>query len=192
MAYTHRARKVNPLWNINLVVTFPEVPHCEEIQGLWRELLKINRLLSVRPHEVTEHTATQFKTRSKEFVRTFTDICIAWWCTWVSLWRFMVHYYHLPNTDWKSTMTAWLKTTLDRSSSHHGQECLTQIMQKQNRIELLEHSGAKWAKRFSVTCCNCGKQGHNRLTCSKPCKVCKHSHFSSHLFIVDGTKIPQY
>ena len=36
--------------------------------------LKINCLLSVRLHEVTEHTATQFETRSKEFVHSFTDI----------------------------------------------------------------------------------------------------------------------
>ena len=46
MACTHRPRKVNPL-KISLFVTFPEVPHCEEVQGLARELLKINRLLSV-------------------------------------------------------------------------------------------------------------------------------------------------
>ena len=30
-----------------------------------------------------------------------------------------------------------------RSSSHRGQECLTQILQKQNQIEDLESSGAK-------------------------------------------------
>ena len=29
------------------------------------------------------------------------------------------------------------------SSSHRGQECLMQIMQKQNRLEHLQHSGAK-------------------------------------------------
>ena len=28
---------------INLVVTFPEVPHCKEVQVLWKKLLKITR-----------------------------------------------------------------------------------------------------------------------------------------------------
>ena len=30
-----------------------------------------------------------------------------------------------------------------RSSSHRGQECLTQILEKQNRLEHLEHRGGK-------------------------------------------------
>ena len=184
--------------NINLLVTFPEVPHCEEVQGLWRELLKINRLLSVRPHEVTEQMATQFEERSKEFVRTFTDIYPAKHVTpymhcMMHVSEFMqIHGALLPFTQhglekYNDCMTK----DYFRSSSHRGQECLTQIMQKQNRMEHLEHSGAKRTKRFSVTCSNCGKQEHNRLTCSKPCKVCKHSPFCSHLVVIDGKKIPQ-
>ena len=45
MAYTHRPRKVY------LIVTFPEVPRSEGTQGLWKELLETNSLLSVRPQE---------------------------------------------------------------------------------------------------------------------------------------------
>ena len=37
-------------------------------------------------------------------------------------------------------------------SSHRGQECLKQMLQKQNRIEHLEHSGAKRDKKFQVKC----------------------------------------
>ena len=37
-----------------------------------------------------------------------------------------------------------------RSSSHCGQERFIQIMQKQNRIEHLEHSGAQRSKRYSA------------------------------------------
>ena len=66
-----------------------------------------------------------------------------------------------------------------RSSSHRGQECLIQIMQKQNSIEHLEHSGAKQTKQFSVTCSNCGKQEHNRLTCSDHARC-----VSTHLFVL--------
>ena len=35
-----------------------------------------------------------------------------------------------------------------RSTSHRGQECLKQMLQKQNRMEHLEHSGAKGARNF--------------------------------------------
>ena len=51
-----------------------------------------------------------------------------------------------------------------RSTSHKGQECLTQILQKQNRMEYLEHAGAKREKKFHVTCSTCGTKGHNKKT----------------------------
>ena len=52
-----------------------------------------------------------------------------------------------------------------RSSSHKGQECLTQILQKQNRLEYLEHSGAKRIKKFTVACSECNAKGHNKTSC---------------------------
>ena len=59
-------------------------------------------------------------------------------------------------------------TTKDyfQSSSRRGQECLLQIMQKQNRLEHLEHSGAK-RKKFEVTCSGCGGKGHKITSCKK-------------------------
>ena len=54
-----------------------------------------------------------------------------------------------------------------RSSSHKGQECLTQILQKQNRIEHLEHIGSRRKKRHEVTCSKCGGKGHNKTSCGK-------------------------
>ena len=52
-------------------------------------------------------------------------------------------------------------------SSHKGQECLTQILQKQNRLEYLEHTGAKRKKRHEATCSKCFCKGHNRTSCSR-------------------------
>ena len=43
-----------------------------------------------------------------------------------------------------------------QSTSHRGQECLKQMLQKQSRMEHLEHSGAKRSKKFQVKCGNCG------------------------------------
>ena len=42
---------------INIIDTFPEVEHCEQIQAMWRELSMINKLLSIRPSELTQTTA---------------------------------------------------------------------------------------------------------------------------------------
>ena len=180
-------------------MTFPQIPNCEEVQGLWRELVSINRLLSTRPHEMSEHTAEQFERRSKEFVKSFTDIYPAkhvtpyMHCMKMHVCQFMdIHGALLPFTQqglekYNDQMTK----DYFRSSSHRGQECLIQIMQKQNRIEHLEHSGVQRSKRFSVSCSNCGKQGHNRLTCTEPCVLCKHTPFSSHLVTAGGKSIPQ-
>ena len=115
-----RISELNAQWNINPT-------------GLWRELLKINHLLSVRPHEVTELTATQFEERSKEFVRTFTDIYPAkhvtpyMHCMMMHVSEFMqIHGALLPFTQhglekYNDCMTK----DYFRSSSHRGQECLT-------------------------------------------------------------------
>ena len=54
-----------------------------------------------------------------------------------------------------------------RSSSHKGQECLTQILQKQNQIEYLEHIGSRQKKRHEVMCSKCGGKGHNKTSCGK-------------------------
>ena len=51
------------------------------------------------------------------------------------------------------------------STSHRGQECLTQMLRKQNRLEHLQHLGAKQSKKFEMQCSNCNGQGHNRLLC---------------------------
>ena len=51
-----------------------------------------------------------------------------------------------------------------RGSSHRGEECLKQVMQKQNRMEHLQDS--KCSKRFEITCHTCQQKGHNKRTCS--------------------------
>lgn len=58
--------------------------------------------------------------------------------------------------------------------SCHRDEALKQLIEKQNWIEHLNDAGKKRAKLFEVECSNCSKHGHNRLTCSEPCKHCGH------------------
>ena len=76
-------------------------------------------------------------------------------------------------------------------SSHRGLDCLTQILQKQNRIEHLEHIGAKRKKSFEIKCSNCKEGGHKMMTCSAACSHCAHSPFSTHLVIINDHNVPQ-
>ena len=141
MAYTHRPRKVNPL-KISLFVTFPEVPHCEEVQGLARELLKINRLLSVWSHEVTEQTATQRRGQRSLRLPLPIHVTLYMHCMMMCVNEIMQIHGALPPFTQHGLEKYNDRMTKDyfRSSSHHGQECLTQIMQKQNHIEHLQHT----------------------------------------------------
>ena len=173
------------------MVTFPEISNSEEVQTLWRELLKINRWLSVRPCDLSECTSKEFEQKSRvcHYVIMFTNIYPAKHVT-PYMHAMMMHVSHfmeiheaiLPFMQhgmekYKDSMTK----DYFRSFSHYGQECLTEILQKQNHLEHLEHTGRKQAKKFSVTCGNCGEQGHNKSTCTKPCKKCGHAPYCEHL-----------
>ena len=52
-----------------------------------------------------------------------------------------------------------------RSSSHKGEQALTQIMQKQNRLEYFNDRDVKRPKHHDIQYSNCGISGHNKLSC---------------------------
>ena len=139
------------LKKMNIVVNFPEVPDVENVQTLWCNLLKINKLLSVHPSNLTNETVKEFESKSKEFVRLFKDTYPA---------KHVTPYMHCMMqhvSEFMSTTGALLPLTQQglekyndsmtkdyfRSTSHKGQECLRQILQKQNQMEYLEHAGAE-------------------------------------------------
>ena len=55
-----------------------------------------------------------------------------------------------------------------RATSHKGEQCLIQVLQKQNRMEYMEAKGIKRAKRHDITCSKCKEGG---LMCRKPCTI---------------------
>ncbi len=77
-----------------------------------------------------------------------------------------------------------------RSTSHHGQKALHQIMEKQNRLEYLRDIGAQADKKFAITCSNCKGKGHNKLTCTEKCSKCNAPQYCLHLVSVGGKKVP--
>jgi len=76
-----------------------------------------------------------------------------------------------------------------RATNHKGEIALHQIMEKQNRLEHLRDTDTQTQKVFSICCSNCGDYGHNKLTCSQPCKTCKYPTFQDHLVDIDGRRV---
>ena len=185
--------------NINIPEMFPEVENGAAIQSLWKELLDINQLLSTRPEDVTPYTSCEFETRSKAFVDQFVEIYPAKFvtpymhCMMMHVSEFMtLHGAIIPFTQQGLEKYNDLMTKdYFRSTSHRGEQCLKQILQKQNRVEHLENMGAKRCKRHEVTCSNCKVQGHNKWTCQASCAHCGEKPFQSHLVTVGFKKLPR-
>ena len=181
--------KLKVLSKINLVELFPEVENVEEIQALWREFIKVNESLSVRPENMQSNHAEAFEEKARTFVRSFNDLYATkhvtpyMHCMMNHVAEFMkLHGSILPFTQqglekYNDTMTK----DYFRATSHKGEQCLIQILQKQNRMEYLEARGTKRAKKHNITCSNCKCDGHNRLTCIAPCSVCDAPNYCAHL-----------
>ena len=157
---------------LNIPETFPQVPNCAQVQTLWSNLLVINKILSLKPHEVNASLLSKFETDSKNFLELFVAVYPS---------KFVTPYMHCMAqhvSEFFSTHGSILQFTQQglekyndimtkdyfRSSSHRGVECLKQILYKQNRLEHLESLGAK-RKQLSKCCTECGTEGHNRKTC---------------------------
>ena len=148
---------------LNMPQVFPEIENVDEIQDLWQELLAVNCCLSVRPENLSPTHAADFEKKARAFVKTFTDIYPSKHVTpymhamMNHVSEFMaLHGSILPFTQqgmekYNDVMTK----DYFRATSHRGEQCLVQILQKQNRLELLESMGMKRQKRFCVTCSLC-------------------------------------
>ena len=185
--------------NINIPEMFPDLENGAAIHRLWKGLLEINQLLSARPEDVTTDHICQFEAHSKAFVDNFVEIYPAKFVT-----PYM-HYMMMHVSEFMTLHGAILPFTQQglekyndlmtkdyfRSTSHRGEQCLKQILQKQNRIEHLENMGAKRPKKNDITCSNCRVQGHNKWTCQAPCAQCGEKPFKTHLISVSLRKVPK-
>ena len=77
-----------------------------------------------------------------------------------------------------------------RSTSHHKESSMVQILQKQNRVEYLKSMGSDREKRHT-NCSNCLLPGHNRLTCKNECSTCHTKPYCEHLININGSKVPR-
>ena len=118
---------------------------CLAIQGLWVDLLQLNRTFSKRPDEVTPEDVSKFASDSKAWVRRFLDIYHENNVTpYIHAMANHVHEFMtmhgsiLPFTQqglekYNDVMTK----EFFRATCHRNEDALIQIIQKQNRLEHL-------------------------------------------------------
>ena len=158
---------------LKLAETFPQIPNSLKVAELWRRLLIINEILSVRPANVTTTILDRYELESKEFVQLFTEIYPAkhvtpyMHCMMMHVREFFeIHGCLIPFTQQGlEKLNDCMTKDYFRSTTHRGTDCLAQILQKQNRLEYLEHAGAKRLVR-PLNCSKCHTSGHNMKTCT--------------------------
>ena len=131
--------------NIDIPEMFPAIENGTLIQDLWKDLLRINQLFSARPEEITLQHIHEFETTSKVFVNKFVDLYPTKFvtpymhCMMMHVSEFMkLHGAILPFTQQGLEKYNDLMTKdYFRSTSHRGEQCLVQILQKQNRFIVL-------------------------------------------------------
>ena len=166
------------------------------IQVLWTELLQLNSMFSKGPEGVTDTVREEFKSRSREWVSKFISVYQTKNVTpyihamFNHVGEFMeMHGSILPfSQQGLEKLNDVMTKHYFRATSHQNEKALLQLIQKQNRIEHLKDMGAQPGRHHSVSCNNCSEIGHNMHFCVKPCKVCGHTPFRSHLVTSENGK----
>ncbi len=146
---------------------------CERIQDLWDNLLSLNSLFSKRPEDVTEDNISEYETKSREWVEKFLKVYHRRYVTpyihamACHVGQFMrIHGSILPFTQQgMEKFNDNVTKTYFQATNHKGTVALTQVLQKQNRLEHLADRGAQPPKHHEIVCSQCHGKGHNRRTC---------------------------
>ena len=192
--------KLKVFRNIQIAQMLPKLNEEEvlRIQFLWTKLLDINQHLSQKPSEIATEDIVQYKIQCKEWVVKFVSI---YHSSAVTPYIHAMAQHAGDFIQLHGSLLAFTQQGLEkyndittkyyfRSTHHKGEQALRQLMEKQNRIDELRESQAKRPKHHDIKCYNCSDEGHNKLTCSKPCKVCGAEQFKGHLVTVNGRYVP--
>lgn len=165
--------KLKVMRHIRIARMLPNFADSDKIQFLWDELLHLNEIFSKKTEELTVEDTGTFEVRARTWCRKFIEIYHASNVTpyihamMNHVPEFMrLHHSIVPFTQqglekYNDVMTK----QYFRATNHHDSKALTQIMEKQNRLEYLRDSGAQSKRCFDITCSKCGHKGHNRKTC---------------------------
>ena len=162
--------------HINIQSLLPRVAaeECSRIQDLWDDLLALNTLFSKRPDDITPDDISRYEARSKRWVEKFVGVYHRRYVTpyihamAAHVGQFMrLHGSILPFTQQgMEKLNDNITKIYFQSTSHKGTTALAQILEKQNRLDFLNDSGACPKKHHDKSCSLCGQAGHNQRTCS--------------------------
>ena len=155
-------------------------------------------MFSKGPENISEKDICDFETQSREWVQKFIQVYQT---------KALTPYIHAMSNHVGEFMRIHssillftqqgLEKFIDvvtkqyfRATSHQNDKALFQLMQKHNRLEYLRDTDAQLPKHHEVTCSNCGSTGHNKLSCTHPCKFCNHTPFRANLIDLDDCRVP--
>ena len=160
--------KLTLFTNFNVLSVFPDLPHSEEVQQLWKDLIIIHKLFSSKAEELTTEKIMEFETLSKAFVDNFIKIYPA---KHVTPYMHCMMYHVSEFMQLHGSILMFTQQGLEKyndlmtkdyfwATCHQNEQCLIQILQKQNRLEHLENLGAQRPNKHAITCSNCKQKGH--------------------------------
>ena len=162
--------------DINLQSLLPGVAaeECAQIQDLWDDLLGLNTLFSKQPQDISEDDISRYEARSKHWVEKLVNVYHRRYVTpyihamAAHVGQFMrLHGSILPFTQQgMEKLNDNITKIYFQSTRHKGTTALTQVLEKQNRLDYLNDSGACPKKLHDKSCSLCGQVGHNQRTCA--------------------------
>ena len=173
--------KLKVFRNINIHSLLPSVnsAECDRIQHLWSELHSPNTIFSKPASELPAAAIREYEQRARQWGPDFVDMYQSDRVT--PYIHCMMNHVHEFTQQGLAKLNHNTTKQLFRSSCHHGEDAIRQLIEKQNQLEHLEDLGAKRQKVFEVTCSKCSKNGHNRLTCNEACHGCGFKPYHEHL-----------
>lgn len=159
--------KIRLFSNINIPSLFLLLPKKEQLQNLWSEFFRVMNKINERdcdPNEIDSDT--------KSWVRSFVSVYQGKDCT-PYIHAFAMHtsqFIRLYGNVISFTQQGLEKlndiTTkhFQRATNHRGLHSLKQILEKRNRIELLQDGGYERDIQLQK-CSRCKLAGHNKRTC---------------------------
>lgn len=153
--------------NIAIPTLFPELQAKNQLQVLWTDFFELMKVIGQ-----TECDAANFECRAKAWVRLFTTTYQSKDATpyihafSMHVFEFLKLYGNIVLFTQQGLEKLNDITTIhfQRASNHRELEGLKQLLEKRNRIELLESGGYQRTKRAQA-CSICKQTGHNKRSC---------------------------
>lgn len=153
---------------IDIPTLFPSLRQSQKIQKLWVDFFGLIRSLSK-----SKCDADEFQKLSKEWVLLLTSVYQSKDVTpYIHAFAQHVHEFLrlygnivIFNQQGLEKLNDLTTKHFQRATNHQGYQALKQVLEKRNRIELLEDGGYQRPKQVQ-TCTICRQPGHNKRSCS--------------------------